>query len=67
MENVSKIFTQLILYLSRFIVLTTKNLFAFTSDEKDSDCTMNLILNTLGRVETCDEELNKQNTFVNLF
>jgi hypothetical protein len=51
---------------SRFIVLTNKNLFAFTNDDKDADCTMNLILQTCGRVEVCDDLLGKDNTFVSI-
>ena len=51
-------------FLSRFIVLTNKNLYAFTSDDKDADCTMNVVLKNCGRVETSDDTLNKQNTFV---
>lgn len=52
------------IWKKRFIVLTNKNLFAFTSNEKDADCTMNLVLNTCGRVNVCDESLNKRFTFV---
>jgi hypothetical protein len=51
---------------SRFIVLTNKNIFAFTSSEKNADCTMNLILQTCGKVRICDEDVKKDYCFVKI-
>lgn len=52
------------LYHSRFIVLTNKNLFAFTSDDKDADCTMNLELKNCLKVDLAKAVLKKDFTFV---
>jgi hypothetical protein len=52
---------------SRFVVLTNKNIFAFVNNDKEADCTMNLLLSSLGRVRYADEELGKEFTFVSCY
>ena len=49
----------------RFIILTNKNLFAYTSDDKSADCTMNLDVSDCKNINNSDKEISKVNTFVN--
>ena len=60
-------FKNLIFQFRRFIVLTNKNIFAFTNDDKDSDCTMTLILKACNKIQTSDDEAKKENSFVKFY
>jgi len=52
------------IWKKRFIILTNKNIFSFTSDEKTADCTMNLEMSNCKRVENSDKNFSsKSNTF----
>lgn len=51
------------LWKTRFCILTTKFLFAFTGIEKDTDCTMTLELEKCKDCWNTDEDLGKQNSF----
>lgn len=50
----------------RFIILTNKNLFAFTSDHVDADCTMNLLLKNIESIKYGEEDKEKTTVFVNI-
>lgn len=46
------------------MILTNKNMFSFTSENKTADCTMNLDIKDCKKVEDSDQQLSKNNTFV---
>ena len=52
------------LWKTRFILLSTNYLFAFTGVEKDADCTMALKIEQIEYVKIADEEIKKENSFV---
>ena len=52
------------LWKTRFILLSTNYLFAFTGVEKDADCTMALKINQIEFVKKADKETEKENTFL---
>ena len=52
------------LWKTRFILLSTNYLFAFTGVEKDADCTMALAINQIDSVKIADEGSLKENTFI---
>lgn len=52
------------LKLRRFIVLTDREILAFTDDKGESKCTMNLYLDEISAI---DQESSVENTFVNCY
>jgi len=48
----------------RFIVLTNKNIYSFTTDDLQADCTMNLVLKKCKMGDVADEATGKTCTLV---
>ena len=51
-------------HFRRFIVLTNKNIYSFTTDDLQADCTMNLILKNCKMGDIADDEMGKKGTLV---
>ena len=51
-------------HFRRFIVLTNKNIYSFTTDDLQADCTMNLILKNCKMGDVADDEMGKKGTLV---